>query len=267
MAIRPSVTILVYGNPGSGNTGTFQHTGQMYMPLLGLYYYRARYYSPQLGRFLQVDPVGYKDDVDLYTYVGNDPADKSDPSGKTCTQGDDKKYICVVDSMKDAKGNVTQRADFSKAQLRQVAGFEKSYTVAVNALASHPGMTVELTNAGTGVMATTNAGSVATALAGRNYMAIPSLTSGPGSAQGTIGNTTSVGGVGLSGSGMLPSVPGANTPELMRQVETVHEGLHGPATGVDALRPSSMDFNEWNKVFHQPLYDEAAWSLLTQLPP
>lgn len=46
-----------------------------------LYYYRARYYSPQLGRFLQTDPVGYASDVDLYTYVYNDPADKTDPTG------------------------------------------------------------------------------------------------------------------------------------------------------------------------------------------
>jgi RHS repeat-associated protein len=71
----------VYGNPGSANAGTFQYTGQMYMPLLGLYYYRARYYSPVLGRFLQTDPVGYKDDLDLYTYVGDDPDDKTDPTG------------------------------------------------------------------------------------------------------------------------------------------------------------------------------------------
>jgi hypothetical protein len=46
-----------------------------------MYHYKSRVYSPTLGRFLQTDPVGYKDDVDLYTYVGNDPLDKTDPSG------------------------------------------------------------------------------------------------------------------------------------------------------------------------------------------
>jgi RHS repeat-associated protein len=59
----------------------FRYTGRRLDPETGLYYYRARYYSPVLGRFLQTDPVGYGPDLDLYTYVGNDPLDKNDPSG------------------------------------------------------------------------------------------------------------------------------------------------------------------------------------------
>src|ERR1700722_8345471 len=70
-----------YGN-GSPATGEqFGYTGRRYDPETGLYYYRARYYAPAIGRFLQVDPVGYKDNLNLYTYVGNDPLDKTDPSG------------------------------------------------------------------------------------------------------------------------------------------------------------------------------------------
>ena len=76
-----------YGN-GSPLTGEqFGYAARRYDPETGLYYYRARYYAPAIGRFLQVDPVGYKDNLNLYTYVGNDPLDKLDPSGQNVAAG------------------------------------------------------------------------------------------------------------------------------------------------------------------------------------
>ncbi|NWP89644.1 hypothetical protein GY985_24855, partial [Escherichia coli] len=45
-----------YGIPASGNSGRFQYTGQAWIPELGMYHYKARIYSPTLGRFLQTDP-------------------------------------------------------------------------------------------------------------------------------------------------------------------------------------------------------------------
>jgi uncharacterized protein RhaS with RHS repeats len=48
-----------------------------------MYYYKARIYSPTLGRFLQTDPIGYGDGLNMYAYVGNNPVNRSDPSG-TC---------------------------------------------------------------------------------------------------------------------------------------------------------------------------------------
>ena len=73
-----------YGIPGSSNAGLFQYTGQMWLSQLGIYYYKARIYSPTLGRFLQTDPIGSTDNADLYAYVTNDPINRRDSSG-LCT--------------------------------------------------------------------------------------------------------------------------------------------------------------------------------------
>jgi RHS repeat-associated protein len=47
-----------------------------------LYYYRARYYDPTIGRFISQDPIEFlSGDFNWYRYVGNDPVNWVDPSG------------------------------------------------------------------------------------------------------------------------------------------------------------------------------------------
>jgi hypothetical protein len=54
-----------------------------------MYHYKARIYSPTLGRFLQADPIGYGDGMNMYAYVGGDPVNRVDPLGlkKKCAKG------------------------------------------------------------------------------------------------------------------------------------------------------------------------------------
>jgi len=70
-----------YGIPQSGNLGRFQYTGQVWLPEIGMYYYKARMYSPTLGRFMQTDPIGYGDGLNWYNCVGSDPVNHTDPWG------------------------------------------------------------------------------------------------------------------------------------------------------------------------------------------
>ena len=59
----------------------YMFTGRRFDIETGLYYYRARYYNPYIGRFLQTDPVGYGDGLNVYRYCGNNPLGYTDPLG------------------------------------------------------------------------------------------------------------------------------------------------------------------------------------------
>ena len=126
-----------YGLPASGNTGLFQYTGQIWLSAAGLYHYKARAYNPALGRFMQTDPIGYGDGMNMYAYVGNDPVNMADPNGDIAR--------AIVSAFKIAKRTVEHRGNVFKAVREEAldiadaavtmldsdaSGFEKAAAVA-----------------------------------------------------------------------------------------------------------------------------------------
>jgi len=69
-----------------GNTTLFQ--GREYDYDLALYNYRARYFDPTLGRFLQTDPLGYQDSMNLYQGMNMNPVNFVDPKGEDAIQAE-----------------------------------------------------------------------------------------------------------------------------------------------------------------------------------
>jgi RHS repeat-associated protein len=55
----------------SSISNPFQYTGREWDSETGLYYYRARYYEPAVGRFISEDPTGNRSGTNIYAYVDN----------------------------------------------------------------------------------------------------------------------------------------------------------------------------------------------------
>jgi RHS repeat-associated protein len=88
--VLDSITYDTYGNilaethPTSGDR--FKYTSREWDSEIGQYFYRARYYGPTIGRFINEDPIGFKGgDSNLFRYVKNSPVNVFDPRGNTLT--------------------------------------------------------------------------------------------------------------------------------------------------------------------------------------
>jgi RHS repeat-associated protein len=85
--LQTSYTFAPFGNTsvgGAATTNSFAFTGrEADASSASLYFYRARYYSPQLQRFASEDPFRFSGgNANLYVYAANDPLDWTDPSGE-----------------------------------------------------------------------------------------------------------------------------------------------------------------------------------------
>jgi len=71
---------------GATSSSWYQFTGRE-NDGTGLYYYRARYYSPRFQRFISEDPAGFDGGINVYAYAGNNPIDFADPFGLKPPEG------------------------------------------------------------------------------------------------------------------------------------------------------------------------------------
>jgi RHS repeat-associated protein len=78
-----SYTYDVYGKPNAASSvgNPYLFTGRQYDAASGVYYYRARWYAPAVGKFLQRDPIGLGGGINVYAMTLNDPVNHLDPLG------------------------------------------------------------------------------------------------------------------------------------------------------------------------------------------
>lgn len=104
-AVKTTYTYAPFGETtmsGTPSTNPFQFTGRE-NDGAGLYYYRARYYSPLMQRFISEDPIGLMGGINVYAYVRNNPTRFIDPFGLDKQEKDDEDYqsfwylLCFID--------------------------------------------------------------------------------------------------------------------------------------------------------------------------
>ncbi len=124
----------IWGNPTltvETISNAIRYTGEFYDEETGLYYLRARYYDPYLGRFTTEDSYWGEDDnplsLNLYTYCENDPVQYTDPTGHTTDweidwfmgrQGDPSEYkngMRVTKSSSSSSGSTVTLSDVADA--------------------------------------------------------------------------------------------------------------------------------------------------------
>lgn len=97
-----------FGESNSLSGTSHGFTGQRFDSETGLYYFKNRYYSAKIGRFLQPDPKGYADGLNLYAYVRNNPLTLTDPFGTEAVAAHNK---CVANTIANSHSIVAAEAN------------------------------------------------------------------------------------------------------------------------------------------------------------
>ncbi|CAM4132194.1 hypothetical protein F901_03000 [Acinetobacter dispersus] len=75
------------GQPQGNITFNLRFPGQYYDAYSQLFYNHNRYYNPELGRYMEADPIGLEGGLNPYAYAGSNPVMNVDPSGLDFTTG------------------------------------------------------------------------------------------------------------------------------------------------------------------------------------
>ncbi len=101
----------------SSYANTYTYTGRRWDADLSLYYFRARIYSPTLGRFLSRDPLGFVPGANLFEYVRGRVAVRVDSLGLL---GEDLDFVCTCDAWLDHFRNSPPRDIVRHACIRRI---------------------------------------------------------------------------------------------------------------------------------------------------